>query len=77
MLTTRRTVADGVRMCAGAFTLRRIGPTMTPWPAVIFGLPASGPMSPRPRTAVPLVTQASPGRKVRQPGGCGLKRQAD
>ena len=30
MLTTRRTVADGVRMCAGAPTPSRIGPTVTP-----------------------------------------------
>jgi hypothetical protein len=36
MLTMRRTVADDVRMCAGAFTSSRIGPTVTPWPPVIF-----------------------------------------
>ena len=36
MLTTRRTVAEGVRMCAGRAAPSRIGPTVTPWPPVIF-----------------------------------------
>ena len=36
MLTTRRTVADGARMCAGKAAPSRIGPTVTPWPPVTF-----------------------------------------
>ena len=36
MLTIRRTVADGVRMCTGALAPSRMGPIVTPWPPVIF-----------------------------------------
>ena len=34
MLTRRRTVAVGVRMCAGRASPSRIGPTVMPWPEV-------------------------------------------
>ncbi len=34
MLTTRRTVADEVRMCTGRAAPSRIGPMVTPFPAV-------------------------------------------
>ena len=36
MLTMRRTVADGVRMCTGLATPSRIGPSVTPPPAAAF-----------------------------------------
>ena len=36
MLTMRRTVAAGVRMCAGAAQPSRIGPIATLWPAADF-----------------------------------------
>ncbi len=36
MFTSRRTVAEAVRMCAGFAAPSRIGPTVTPWPPVIF-----------------------------------------
>ena len=36
MLTTRRIVDDGVRMCAGRAAPSSTGPTVTPWPLVTF-----------------------------------------
>src|ERR1700741_2605513 len=36
MLTMRRTVADGVRMCTGRAQPSRIGPTAMPLPAAVF-----------------------------------------
>src|SRR5438034_4219221 len=36
MLTTRRTVADGVRMCTGRAAPSRIGPMVTPPPEAVF-----------------------------------------
>ena len=36
MLTMRRTVVDGVRMCTGAAAPNKIGPTATLLPAAVF-----------------------------------------
>ena len=36
MLTMRRTVALGLRMCTGLVAPSRIGPTVTPLPAATF-----------------------------------------
>ena len=36
MFTSRRTLADGVRMCTGRAAPSRIGPIVTPPPAAVF-----------------------------------------
>ena len=71
-------------MRAGSFESTRIGTAVMPTSAAnsadlpsMTGRPASGPMSPRPRTAVPLVTTATVfGRLVYRAALAGSSRIA-